>query len=155
MRPKTVLLVSFGCIAIAALSAAPRHTMLMNRLGPSAMTLYIANGDGSGERPLLQTSGFDYNASFSPDGRWIVFTSERGSPFSSAGFAKTVERAGQGAKLGFKAHPHMLRHACGYALASKGHDARALQAYLGHKNIQHTVRYTQLSPTRFKDFWRK
>ena len=56
--------------------------------------------------------------------------------------------------LGFKAHPHMLRHACGYALANKGHDTRALQAYLGHRNIQHTVRYTELSPTRFKDFWR-
>jgi site-specific recombinase XerD len=53
-----------------------------------------------------------------------------------------------------KAHPHMLRHACGYALANKGHDTRSLQAYLGHKNIQHTVRYTELSPTRFKDFWR-
>jgi type 1 fimbriae regulatory protein FimB/type 1 fimbriae regulatory protein FimE len=50
--------------------------------------------------------------------------------------------------------PHMLRHACGFALANKGHDSRALQAYLGHKNIQHTVRYTELSPTRFKDFWR-
>jgi hypothetical protein len=49
---------------------------------------------------------------------------------------------------------HMLRHACGYALANKGHDTRALQAYLGHKNIQHTVRYTELSPARFKDFWR-
>ena len=48
----------------------------------------------------------------------------------------------------------MLRHACGYALANKGHDNRALQAYLGHRNIQHTVRYTELSPTRFKDFWR-
>ena len=58
------------------------------------------------------------------------------------------------ARLGFKAHPHMLRHACGYALANKGHDTRALQAYLGHRNIQHTVRYTELSPTRFKDFWR-
>jgi integrase len=57
--------------------------------------------------------------------------------------------------LGFKAHPHMLRHACGYALANKGHDTRALQAYLGHRNIQHTVRYTELSRTRFKDFWRK
>ena len=56
--------------------------------------------------------------------------------------------------LAFKAHPHMLRHACGYALANKGHDTRALQAYLGHRNIQHTVRYTELSPTRFKDFWR-
>jgi site-specific recombinase XerD len=55
---------------------------------------------------------------------------------------------------GDKAHPHMLRRACGYALANKGHDTRALQAYLGHRNIQHTVRYTELSPTRFKDFWR-
>ena len=59
-----------------------------------------------------------------------------------------------GAKLAFKAHPHMLRHACGYGLANKGHDTRALQAYLGHRNIQHTVRYTELSPTRFRNFWR-
>ena len=71
-----------------------------------------------------------------------------------AGFARMIERAGAEAKLGIKAHPHMLRHACGYALANRGHDTRALQAYLGHRNIQHTVRYTELSPTRFKDFWR-
>ena len=80
----------------------------------------------------------------------FVFTSERGSPFTTAGFA----RAGVEAKLGFPAHSHMLRHACGFALANKGHDTRALQAYLGHRNIQHTVRYTELSPGRFKDFWR-
>ena len=85
----------------------------------------------------------------------FVFTSERRSPFTTAGFARMVERAGAEAKLGLKVHPHMLRHACGYALANRGHDTRALQAYLGHKNIQHTVRYTELSPTRFKDFWRK
>ena len=84
----------------------------------------------------------------------FVFTSERNSPFTTAGFARIVERAGVEARLGFKAHPHMLRHACGYALANRGHDTRALQAYLGHKNIQHTVRYTELSPTRFRDFWR-
>ena len=84
----------------------------------------------------------------------FVFTSERGSPFTTAGFARMVERAGVEAKLGFSAHPHMLRHACGFALANKGHDTRALQAYLGHRNIQHTVRYTELSPGRFKDFWR-
>jgi site-specific recombinase XerD len=84
----------------------------------------------------------------------FVFTSERGAPFTTAGFARMVERAGADAKLGFKTHPHMLRHACGYALANKGHDTRALQAYLGHKNIQHTVRYTELTSTRFKDFWR-
>ena len=84
----------------------------------------------------------------------FVFNSERGTPFTTAGFARIVERAGAEASLGFKAHPHMLRHACGFALASKGHDTRALQAYLGHKNIQHTVRYTELSPTRFRNFWR-
>ena len=83
----------------------------------------------------------------------FVFTSERGAPFGP-GFARLIERAGIAAKLGFKAHPHMLRHACGFALANKGHDTRALQAYLGHRNIQHTVRYTELSPGRFKDFWR-
>jgi site-specific recombinase XerD len=56
--------------------------------------------------------------------------------------------------LDIKAHAHMLRHACGFALANAGHDTRSLQAYLGHKNIQHTVRYTELAPDRFKDFWR-
>jgi integrase len=85
----------------------------------------------------------------------FMFTSERGAPFTTAGFARMVERAGNAAKLGFKAHTHMLRHACGFALANKGHDTRALQAYLGHRNIQHTVRYTELSPTRFKNFWRE
>jgi len=84
----------------------------------------------------------------------FVFTSERGAPFTTAGLARMVERAGKAAGLGFKAHPHMLRHAAGFALANRGHDTRALQAYLGHANIQHTVRYTELSATRFKDFWR-
>ena len=81
----------------------------------------------------------------------FVFTSERGAPFSTAGFAR-MKRAGREAKLAFRT---MLRHACGYALANKGHDTRALQAYLGHRNIQHTVRYTELSPTRFKAFWQE
>jgi integrase len=84
----------------------------------------------------------------------FVFVSERGAPFTRAGFAKMVARLGQEAGFKFGVHPHMLRHACGYALANRGHDTRALQAYLGHKNIQHTVRYTELSPTRFKGFWR-
>jgi integrase len=57
--------------------------------------------------------------------------SERGAPLTSAGFARMVERAGKVTKLAFKAHPHMLRHACGYTLANRGHDTRALQAYLG------------------------
>ena len=71
-----------------------------------------------------------------------MFTSERGAPFTTAGFARVLEPSGAVAKLPFKAHPHMLRHACGFALTNRGHDTRALQAYLGHRNIQHTLRYT-------------
>ena len=84
----------------------------------------------------------------------FVFVSERGAPFTTAGFARMVERAGERAGLALKFHPHMLRHACGFALANAGRDTRALQAYLGHRNIQHTVRYTELAPDRFKNFWR-
>jgi type 1 fimbriae regulatory protein FimB/type 1 fimbriae regulatory protein FimE len=84
----------------------------------------------------------------------FVFTSERGAPFTPMGFSRIVERLGVAAELGFPVHAHMLRHACGYALANRGHDTRSLQAYLGHKNIRHTVRYTELSPDRFRDFWR-
>jgi site-specific recombinase XerD len=84
----------------------------------------------------------------------FVFVSERGAPFSTAGFARLLERAAETAGLEIKAHPHMLRHACGFKLANDGVDTRALQAYLGHKSIQHTVRYTELAPTRFKGFWR-
>jgi integrase len=65
----------------------------------------------------------------------FVFVSERKAPFSTAGFARLVERAGKEAGLPFKAHPHMLRHACGYALANKGHDTRAIQGWLGHRSI--------------------
>jgi integrase len=83
-----------------------------------------------------------------------VFQSERGAPMTPKAFHALFGRIGAHAKMPFPIHPHMLRHGCGYALANAGHDTRALQAYLGHKNIQHTVRYTELAPDRFKDFWR-
>jgi type 1 fimbriae regulatory protein FimB/type 1 fimbriae regulatory protein FimE len=82
-----------------------------------------------------------------------VFKNERGGPLTDSGVRKIVARAGEAAELGFSAHPHMLRHACGFKLANEGHDTRAIQHYLGHRNIQHTVRYTELSPDRFKRFW--
>jgi type 1 fimbriae regulatory protein FimE len=83
-----------------------------------------------------------------------VFVTERGGPLTTDSVRKLVARAGEAAGLSFSVHPHMLRHACGYKLANEGHDTRSIQQYLGHRNIQHTVRYTDLSPTRFKDFWR-
>ena len=64
-----------------------------------------------------------------------------------------ILRAGLDAQLPFPVHPHMLRHACGFYLANKGIDTRAIQQYLGHRHIQHTVRYTELAPQRFRDFW--
>ena len=64
-----------------------------------------------------------------------------------------MARAGEEARFAFSLHPHMLRHSTGFKLANDGQDTRAIQQYLGHKNIQHTVRYTELSTDRFKDFW--
>jgi type 1 fimbriae regulatory protein FimB/type 1 fimbriae regulatory protein FimE len=82
-----------------------------------------------------------------------VFLTERLGPMTTAGFRKLIARVGEEGEFPFPVHPHMLRHACGYKLANDGQDTRAVQHYLGHKNIQHTVRYTELSPERFKSFW--
>ena len=84
----------------------------------------------------------------------FVFLTERGGPFTPTGFAFLVSRAGAKAGLPFKAHPHMLRHACGYKLANDGVDTRSLSQYLGHRSLQHTARYTELAANRFDDFWR-
>jgi len=82
-----------------------------------------------------------------------VFTTERKGPLTESTVRKMVARAGVEARLSFPIHPHMLRHAAGYKLANDGQDTRAIQHYLGHRNITHTVRYTELSPERFKEFW--
>ncbi len=83
-----------------------------------------------------------------------VFLTERRGPLTERAFHSIVARAGRAAALPLSVHPHMLRHATGYKLANEGQDTRAIQLYLGHRNIQHTVRYTALSPDRFKGFWK-
>jgi type 1 fimbriae regulatory protein FimB/type 1 fimbriae regulatory protein FimE len=88
-----------------------------------------------------------------PEGPY-VFASERDGPMSESGFRKIVARAGVAAGLPFPAHPHMLRHATGFKLANDGQDTRSIQQYLGHRNIQHTVKYTALASDRFKGFWK-
>ena len=82
-----------------------------------------------------------------------VFVTERKGPLTTSAVRKIVARAGESAKIGMPIHPHMLRHSTGYKLANDGHDTRAIQHYLGHRNIQHTVRYTELASGRFNDFW--
>jgi integrase len=83
----------------------------------------------------------------------FVFTSERGAPFSSRGIHKMVAQAGVAAGLAFPVHPHMLRHACGYKLANDGVSTGVIQKYLGHRNVQHTIRYAELSAKQFKNLW--
>ena len=83
-----------------------------------------------------------------------LFITERGGPMTASNVRKLVSRVGARAKLPFAAHPHMLRHACGFKLANDGQDTRSLQHYLGHRSIAHTVRYTEMAPDRFKGFWK-
>jgi integrase len=84
----------------------------------------------------------------------FVFQTERGGPFTTDSVNRLIKRIGERAEMPFPVHAHMLRHGCGYALANAGHDTRAIQDWLGHRSIQHTVRYTELTATRFRDFWR-
>jgi len=83
-----------------------------------------------------------------------VFTSLRGGPMTRRTVHYVVAEAATAAGIVFPVHPHMLRHATGFYLANAGQDTRAIQLYLGHKNIQHTVRYTELASGRFTNFWR-
>jgi type 1 fimbriae regulatory protein FimB len=82
------------------------------------------------------------------------FLSERRGPLSRKTAWLAIRTYGERAGLSVDAHPHMLRHACGFALADQGADTRLIQDYLGHRNIQHTVMYTATNPARFERLWR-
>lgn len=86
----------------------------------------------------------------------FLFVSDRGggSPLTDHAVRKLISRLGVEAGFDFPVHPHQLRHACGYYLADQGFDLRRIQDYLGHKNIHHTVRYTELAPGPFREFWK-
>ncbi|HAG3255080.1 TPA: tyrosine-type recombinase/integrase [Salmonella enterica] len=86
------------------------------------------------------------------DSDWL-FISHRGLPLSRQQFYYILTAVSEKAGLTVCAHPHMLRHACGYALADNGADTRLIQDYLGHQNIRHTVRYTASNSARFGDIW--
>ena len=87
-----------------------------------------------------------------PEGQFVLQT-ETGDPWTEAGFRKTLARIGEAAGFPWRVHPHQLRHATGYKLANSGTDTRTIQAYLGHTNIKHTVRYTELAANRFAGLW--
>jgi site-specific recombinase XerD len=118
------------------------RTIIVRRLkGSRDSTHYLERDELAGLRRLPRQSAY-------------VFVNERGDPFKREGIARLIERAGEAAGLPFPVHVHMLRHACGYALANKGMDTRRLQHYLGHASITNTVRYSAMSPEPFRDIWR-
>ncbi|MBS1994122.1 MAG: tyrosine-type recombinase/integrase [Cyanobacteria bacterium SZAS LIN-3] len=120
-----------------------RGRLHVNRLKNGDPSVHYLEGD---EIRALRKLRRDY-----PDTDF-VFESERQGPLTSNAIHKMVVRAGVEADLELSVHPHMLRHGKGFQLASEGVDTRAIQAYMRHKNIQHTVLYTQLNPKRFKGF---
>jgi type 1 fimbriae regulatory protein FimB/type 1 fimbriae regulatory protein FimE len=84
-----------------------------------------------------------------------VFTNRDGAPVTELGFRKTLARIGATipALADLRVHPHMLRHATGYAQANRGMDTRSLQHFLGHRRIENTEKYTAMSATRFDKVW--
>lgn len=82
------------------------------------------------------------------------FLSEQRKPLHRSTVNLALRKYGEKAKLPVAVHPHMLRHACGFALADQGADTRLIQDYLGQRKIQHTVRYTATNPARFEKLWR-
>jgi type 1 fimbriae regulatory protein FimE len=121
-----------------------RGQVHINRLKNGSPSTHPIEGD---ELRLLRRLQREY-----PDVPF-VFTTERGGPLTRSTVSKLVSRAGHEAELPFPVHPHMLRHGTGYYLANKGVPTRTIQAYLGHKSIQHTVRYTELSAKAFERLW--
>ena len=116
----------------------------VNRLKNGSPATHYLEGD---EMRVLRRVRREY-----PDTPF-VFSTERSGPLSRSTVNKLVGRAGKLAEIPFPVHPHMLRHACGFYLANNGIDTRTIQDYLGHKSIQHTVKYTQLTPHKFKGLW--
>jgi len=85
----------------------------------------------------------------------FVFVSERGGPLSVDSFQYLLKRCGKEAGLPFQAHPHMLRHGCGHHLVNAGVNTRTIQEYLGHVDLRHTERYTELDARRFRGLWKR
>ncbi len=153
LRDKTLILVAYRHgLRVSELTGLKwdqfdlkRAQVHINRLKNGSAATHPIEGD---ELRLLRRLQREY-----PDSPF-VFTTERGGPMTRSTVSKLTARAGDNAGVGFPVHPHMLRHATGFYLANKGIPTRTIQAYLGHKSIQHTVRYTELSSQAFKNLWR-
>jgi len=151
-RDRTLVLLMFrhGLRSIEAASLRWAHVQLDKG---KVRVIRVKNGEDS-THPL---GGSEIRALRQLQRDWpgspFVFVTERGDQMTTSNIRKILARLGKVAKFSFAVHPHQLRHACGHYLAEKGRDTRAIQDYLGHVNIAHTVRYTKGTSARFEEFF--
>lgn len=135
--------------------------LTLNDYDPLSQKLYIRRLKGGlstthpllpDEACLLQQWLKERHRMTGRDHPWI-FLSRQGGRMSRQRVYSLIRRYGITAQLPNSIHPHMLRHACGYALAEGGNDTRLIQDYLGHRNIRHTVLYTASNAERFSRAW--
>jgi hypothetical protein len=133
-------------VAVPRISALTRPPVDMLRDGPER-SLHCAldrrgpkelpsTGPGRCQSPIRSKGRGAGAASAAPEEPVIALLLQRARLAVHDGRLRPHDRARPRRRsLEFKAHPDMLRHACGYALANKGHDTRAIQGWLGHRSI--------------------
>jgi len=112
------------------------------------LTIHRAKGSIDGTHPLSRAELKGLKALQAQQTGRHIFMNERGAPMTETGFRKTLATVGVAAGLALPIHPHMLRHSCGFYMADRSEDVRVMQDWLGHANVQNTVRYSQLAPGR-------
>ncbi|MBD0335762.1 MAG: tyrosine-type recombinase/integrase [Cyanobacteria bacterium Co-bin13] len=150
IRDKALLLLMFrhGLRLIDAAGLRWDAIMLAER----RIMIHRLKGSKSGQHPLKddEVEALGQLRQAYPGSQYL-FPNERGGNLTRAAISRIVERCGEIAELPLPVHAHMLRHACGYHLANQGLDTRLIQDWLGHRNIEHAVRYTKLNPKRFEE----
>lgn len=147
LRDKTLLLLMFRHGLRAGEACLLKWDAVM--FDERAIAITRLKGSNSGVHRLQQDELDILKELKATSDSFQVFVGERGKGLTTSGIAKIIERCGEVAELPLPVHPHMLRHSCGYFLAEQGLPTRDIQEYLGHRNIQHTVRYTAANPARF------
>ncbi|WP_329911588.1 tyrosine-type DNA invertase [Serratia quinivorans] len=135
--------------------------MTLDDYDPLSQKIYIRRlkGGMSTTHPLLPDENTLLNLWVKERRQWPgeklpwLFLSRQGNRLSRQRLYTLIRQYGITAQLAISIHPHMLRHACGYALAERGNDTRLIQDYLGHRNIRHTVLYTASNSERFSRAW--
>lgn len=124
------------------------RTLFVRRLKNSFSTIHPLTRE---ELPLLMAWLLDRENWREAESPYLFLSQKKGS-LSRSTVHELFRRLGKDAGLGVDVHPHMLRHACGYALADLGADTRVIQDYFGHRNINHTVIYTASNASRLNGF---